>query len=255
MKRFLILMYHMVREPETRSEARYACPPARFSNHLRALRRWGWQPVSLARIRDHMNAGGSLPDRAVAITLDDGFEDNYQNAFPILQELDIPATIFLATGHLGGTNAWMGDWPQHPMLTWEQIGEMHRHGVVFGGHTVSHCHLNQVPETQAREEISACKKTIEDRLGTDCDLFAYPYGHFNDTTVDLVRQAGYRLACSTRPGFNHRNRDPFILHRIEVRGDDPLWKLKQKLTFGTNESGLTLPLRYYAGRLSARLRA
>ncbi|HEB78305.1 MAG TPA: polysaccharide deacetylase family protein, partial [Methylothermaceae bacterium] len=250
MNRFLILMYHMIREPEDRREARYACPPDRFRRHLEALRRWGYQPVSLERIQTHLESGEPLPARSVAITLDDGFEDNYRNAFPILQDLAVPATLFLATGHLEKTNAWMRGWPQHPMLNWNQIREMHRHGIGFGGHTVSHCHLDQVDEDRAREEIEGCRHTIEDRLGTACDHFAYPYGRFTDATVALVRRAGYRLACSTRSGFNHRGRDPFILHRIEVRGDDALWKLKQKLTFGTNEAGVTLPLRYYASRLA-----
>ncbi len=253
MTRFLILMYHMIREPEDRREARYACPPGRFRSHLEALKRWGFEPVSLDRIARHLHEDAPLPEKAVAVTLDDGFADNYHDAFPILQELSVPATVFLATGHLGKTNAWMRDWPQHPMLNWEQIREMHRHGIDFGGHTVTHCHLDQVPEPQARAEIGDCKRVIEDRLGSPCHHFAYPYGRFDDTAVEIVRENGYRSACTTRPGFNHRSRDPFVLHRIEVQGTDTVGSLKRKLTFGTNEGGLGVPLKYYANRLKERL--
>lgn len=255
MNRFLILMYHMVREPENRLEARYACPPKRFRRHLQTLIELGYQPLPLTRIETALYDRTPLPEQAVVITLDDGHQDNYTFAFPILQELNIPATVFLVTGSMGKTNAWMAasGFPVRPMLSWEQIDEMHRHGIEFGGHTLTHPRLTQLDAETAMREISGCKQVIEDRLGVSCPYFAYPYGLYDPTIRSLVEAAGYRLACSTRAGFNSPGRDPYVLHRIEVYGTDPVWKLRQKLSFGSNEASLLLPLRYYASRLAARL--
>lgn len=253
--RFLILMYHMICVPENLKEARYACPPQRFRQHLTTLLKLGYQALSLKQIEAALQTGTPLPERAVVITLDDGYEDNYTFAFPILQELNLPAIIFLVTDLIGKTNAWMSmsSFPAHPMLTWQQIKEMHRHGIEFGGHTLTHPRLTQLDEETAAREISECKQAIEDRLGAECRYFAYPYGLFDTRIRDLVEASGYRLACSTRSGFNHPGRDPYILHRIGVHGTDSAWKLKQKLTFGSNEASLLFPLKYYTQRLRERL--
>ncbi len=252
MKRFIILMYHSIRVPQTPREARYACPPERFRQHLAWLRRH-CALVSLAQIEAAFVGTASLPDEAVAITLDDGHGDNYTHAFPILQALQIPATVFLATGYLGKTNAWMQGFPQHPMLTWDQVRDMHRHGITFGAHTVTHPRLPELPPDQAQFEIQACKQQIESIIGAECRYFAYPYGLYNEAILDFTRQAGYRLACSTRSGFNHLERNPYLLHRLEVQGTDALWQLKLKLRFGSHQASLAMPLRYYASRLKTKL--
>ncbi len=252
MKRFLILMYHMVRAPQSPPEARYACPPERFRRHLAWLK--NHRPlVSLAEIEAAFLGKTMLPEGAVAITLDDGHGDNYTWAFPVIQELQVPVTVFLATGYLGKTNRWMRDFPQHPMLTWKQVQEMHRHGIAFGAHTVTHPRLPEIPAQLARCELTEGKKAIEDALGCSCCHFAYPYGVFDDTSCALVAEAGFTLACSTRSGFNHLGRDPLVLHRIEVKGTDRIWQLKQKLTFASHEANLALPVHYYTQRLKARI--
>ncbi len=255
MKRFVILMYHMIQEPKTAKEARYACPPCQFRQHLLTLRRLGYAMLSLAHVERAFYHGAELPEPSVAITLDDGHQDNYFQAFPVLQEFNVPATVFLATSYLGQTNAWMAarGFPERPMLTWEQVEEMHRYGIAFGGHTLTHPPLTQLDERSAYQEILGCKQAIEDRLGTVCLHFAYPYGLLDARVRDLVESAGYRLACSTRPGFNHLERDPLLLHRIEVLGSDSPRALVQKIRFGTNEAGYGFLMRYYIRRVKARL--
>lgn len=255
MTRFVILMYHMISRPQSQAETKYACPPESFEIHLRKLLQNGYLPVSLESIESHFLSNTPLPKNAVAITLDDGFEDNYTNAFPLLAKYKIPATIFLATGHIEATNSWMAqrDFPVRPMLNWKQIKEMDANGVSFGAHTVNHTKLPDLDSNTATYEITVSKSTIEDKLGKACKHFAYPYGLFNDEHRNMVEAAGFTLASSTRSGFNNINRDPFVLHRIEVYGNDPWWKLKQKLTFGTNDASLLFPLKYYSNRLMQRL--
>lgn len=255
MSRFCILMYHMVTEPRCAEERRYACPPRRFAAHMRALRDSGYRPVSLDEVQHHLTEGTKLPDRAVAVTFDDGFADNYTDAFPILQRQQIPAAIFLAVSAIGGENRWMSakGCPKRPMLDWPQIREMQAAGIHFGSHTMSHVRLSTLDRGAAHTEIIGAKRVLEDKLGAAVDWFAYPFGDWNGETVELVREAGHTLGCSTRSGFNREDVDPLLLRRIEVYGTDPPWKLIQKLRFGTNDASLFQPLQYYWKRAAARL--
>lgn len=254
-KRFTILMYHMISSPKTTEEVKYACPPEQFEQHLRYIKDSHHTPVSLAEVEAYLFSGKSLPDNAVVITLDDGFEDNYTQAFPLLQQYNMPATIFLVSGVIGGVNEWMSgrNFSERRMLNWQQIEEMNRHNISFGAHTVSHPKLSELSDLLAAEEISQSKQQIEENLGHACDHFAYPYGLFNDKTCEIVKQSGFKLACSTRSGFNNQERDPFTLHRIEVYGNDPVWKLKQKMTFGMNDAFWLFPLKYYSKRILDRV--
>ncbi|MBW2645064.1 MAG: polysaccharide deacetylase family protein [Deltaproteobacteria bacterium] len=255
MARFIILMYHMISEPRSERERRYACPPTRFAKHMRFLRSQGFNLVSLEAVGRYLRGKESLPERSVAVTLDDGFRDNYDNAFPILREYTIPATVFLTAGMVKKANTRMKarDFPRREMLTWREVEVMAHAGIFFGAHTMRHPRLTELAIKEAVEEISQSKKVIEDRLGRVVDSFAYPYGLFTDETRALVQEAGYALACSTRSGFNKRNTDPYVLRRIEVYGTDILWKLQQKIIFGTNEASVAFPLKYYWNRLKACL--
>jgi peptidoglycan/xylan/chitin deacetylase (PgdA/CDA1 family) len=255
MSRFCILMYHMVADPRSAEERRYACPPRRFASHMRALGKNGYVPVSLGQVHHHLTGGRKLPERAVAVTFDDGFADNYTDAFPVLQRFQIPAAIFLTVSTLGAENRWMSanGYPKRAMLDWSQVREMHAAGIGFGSHTLSHPRLSTLGRAAARAEINGSKQALEDKLGASVDWFAYPHGDWSGETVELVREAGHSLACSTRSGFNPADVNPLLLRRIEVYGTDPTWKLMQKLRFGTNDAGVIEPLKYYWRRAAARL--
>jgi len=250
MSRFIILMYHMISEPQTAAEVRFACPPKQFEKHLQLLLKKGYTPVSINQVSNYYTQNIPLPDKAVLITLDDGFEDNYLNALPIFQRYQIPAVIYLATGVIGKTNQWMAapTFSERKMLSWPQIKEMNDHGIEFGSHTVSHPRLNELDDNKVEQELIMSKQTIEEHLGKECAHFAYPYGLLTESTRDLVRKTGYKTACSTRSGFNNKERDPLLLHRIEVHGCDSAWKLQKKLTFGTNNPNLPHLIQYYCSR-------
>ena len=248
-------MYHMVDIPRSREEQKLAISPLRFAAHMRALHARGYRFVSLTQIQDYLDANREMPAAAVAVTLDDGFADNYMRALPILVRYEVPATVFLVVNCIGGDNRWMRerDYPVRRMLDWGQIREMQDAGICFGSHTLTHPRLSALDRRAARAEIQGSKQALEDRLGAAVDHFAYPYGDWSGETVELVREAGHTLACSTRSGFNRPEADPLLLRRIEVYGTDPVWKLLQKLRFGTNEAGVLEPARYYWRRASERL--
>ena len=122
MARCDILMYHMVSQPETTGDRRFAIPPQRFSAHIRGLRDRGYRFVSLDQVADSLSGGPGLPENAVAVTLDDGYKDNYLHAFPILSQYQVPACVFLVSGRMGDSNRWMHGrgFSHRRLMTWSQ---------------------------------------------------------------------------------------------------------------------------------------
>ncbi|BCG64117.1 MAG: O-antigen biosynthesis protein [Methyloprofundus sp.] len=249
-------MYHMISEPETPQEQRYACPPKTLHKHMQYLRDNDYNIVDLDTIITHLSNKTPLSEKTIAVTLDDGFSDNYVNAFPIFQEFKIPATIFLATGVMEKTNIWMhtNGFPEHNMLSWAQIQEMHTQGISFGAHTVNHVKLPELTADAMLTELVDSKRKVEEKLQITVKHFAYPYGLLDDTAREMTAKAGYSTACSTRSGFNNLDTDPLILRRIEVYGTDSVRALKQKITFGVNNSDISFPIKYYLNRILDRLR-
>jgi peptidoglycan/xylan/chitin deacetylase (PgdA/CDA1 family) len=125
-------------------------------------------------------------------------------------------------------------------------------GFGIGSHTRTHPRLPDLDAAGKRREIRDSKTRLEDMIGGSVTAFAYPYGIFDEDARQAVEESGYRLACSTRSGFNGPDIDRYTLRRIEVFGSDNLWQFRQKLKFGTNEVSNFYPLRYYAGRILAR---
>jgi peptidoglycan/xylan/chitin deacetylase (PgdA/CDA1 family) len=255
MNRVAILMYHMVCEPSSEKERKYACPPGLFAAHMRLLRTKGFTPVGLDAVYDFLSGKAQLPTRAVAVTLDDGFLDNYENAFPVLQELGIPATIFVVGGPIGGSNLWMvkEGYPERKLMGWRELEEIRKYGITIGSHTINHHRVSRLAPDEAEQEIAGSKRLLENRLGVRIDHFAYPYGDFDDSVAKRVKEAGYKTACSIRPGFNSAATNPLELRRIEVYGTDSPVNLSIKLAYGTNDGSLLMPARYYKDRVLQRM--
>lgn len=237
------------------------------------------------------------------ITFDDGWRDNFINAYPILKKYDVPATIFLPTSYIGTTNwfwpeklsfllsnielvelseqtrrelhslmeeydisiGWSQgshallpkprslppaildaiienlktksesqieslirrlqeiigiDFPQERlMLSWEEIGEMSKHGISFGSHTCNHLILTRL----SREEISCETRESRDTLAklriNFIPILAYPNGNYNETVVEEAKKTGYEAAVTTEFGFNDENTNPYELSRISIHND------------------------------------
>jgi peptidoglycan/xylan/chitin deacetylase (PgdA/CDA1 family) len=255
MNRVAILMYHIVADPLSAQEARYCCSTVRFEAHMRHLAESGLRLVSLDGIADALDGRTAWPEDGVAVTFDDGFADTFVNAAPILARYRIPATMFALSDRIGARNDWMSarGFPERPLMTATQLREMVAAGIGVGSHTRTHPRLPELDAQAKRDQIRGSKARLEDLLGCRVASFAYPYGLFDDDARQAVEEAGYRAACSVRTGFNGPDADRFLLRRIEVYGGDTPWRLRQKLKFGANDVSPFYPIRYYAGRISARL--
>ncbi len=209
-----ILMYHAVHP----ARSVISTPPELFRQQMARLAEYGPPVVPLAQVVARLNTDAGLPDPAVVLTFDDGFQGLYETAFPILKRNQLPATIFLVTDYCGQTNAWPGQ-PPHiptlPLLGWEQIEEMARHGIDFGAHTATHPQLNTLPPDDQRQEILSSKETIAARLGSAPPHFAYPYGAYSPDTLAIIRTA-FEGACSTRIGQVSAASNRFALERVDA---------------------------------------
>ena len=251
----LILMYHQVDTPRSDKERRFCTPPADFEAQMAWLVQAGYRGVSLDEVRTHVAGERRIEGNAVHITFDDGFVGVLEHALPALKEHRMPATLFALPGQAGATNEWMWrrDFPLRAILSAEQLRHLADEGVTIGSHTRTHVRLTELPAEQATAEIADSRKDLEDMLGRPVAHFAYPFGLVDEAVRDIVAQAGYRAACSTRSGFNRPGEDVFLLRRLDIAGTDRLWQFRQKVRFGTNHASRLQPLAYYGRRLGARL--
>jgi peptidoglycan/xylan/chitin deacetylase (PgdA/CDA1 family) len=202
-----------------------------FRRQIQLLYKRGYYFASLIEVIDWCKGLIDLPQNTIAITFDDGYEDNYTNVFPILKKYNAKATIFLIHDYIGQTRyfSYNRNVPQkilpedynpsidleHKYLTVPQIKEMYDSGLVdFGSHTLSHNSLVYCDIYKAIEEIVESKKALEKLLDQPVDTFCYPYGHYNEIITKNVANAGYKGAVTTNRRRINRGDSVYHLSRI-----------------------------------------
>lgn len=307
----LILMYHRVAELPADPQL-LAVSPRHFAEQLAVLRRM-LRPMPLRQL-SALLAGGKLPRHAVVLTFDDGYADNLHHARPLLERHDVPATVFVTAGHVGGRRefwwdelerlllqpgvlpsrlslqlsaglvhwsldgsaelseaCWQAsrDWhveraedptprhtlyrelhaalhdqppdarqaaldalrqwagmgadgrPSHAVLTAQETRSLGADGLVeIGAHTMTHPALSRLWASEQAEEVRLSRAVLEDISGRRVTSMAYPHGAASLLTERIVRDAGYRQACSSEAGTVRRNSDLFRLPRFVVRDWD-----------------------------------
>lgn len=218
-----ILMYHSVASKSDVSDAfrRWSITPTLFSDHMTKLLDTGFTPLSVSQYL-YKQEISKLPDQPVVITFDDGLEDFYTNAFPILKKLRISATLYVTTGFVGRTSEWLANANEgnRPMMNWQQIREVDESFLVeIGAHTHYHPQLDAIKRSRSEEEIKLSRTILEEKLGHPILSFAYPHGFHDSTVRQHVIDAGFQSACGVKHALSHINDDPFSLSRIIVSND------------------------------------
>lgn len=214
-----ILTYHKLgpRPPGTRLKGLYL--PARlFARQLAELRAAGFQTISLDQ-----QAQATAP--SIVLTFDDGFANVLQHGLAPLAENRFQAIQFLVADFLGKTDEWdaaLGEAPS-PLMDVSQVREWLAAGHQIGSHGLTHPFLTRLPRDQAREEIRASKKKLEDMFGVPVRHFCYPYGDWNEEVRGFVAEAGYQTACATESGINPPGCPPLALKRVTVRYRSRNW--------------------------------
>jgi peptidoglycan/xylan/chitin deacetylase (PgdA/CDA1 family) len=218
----LILMYHSVSSPPA-DPYQLCVAPSRLTQQLRSLARRGLRGVSVRELLAATTAGtgGGL----VGLGFDDGYADFASTGAPLLEQFGFSATVFVVTGSLGAVCSWDADFRQ-PLLTADQVRDLHRRGFEIGSHTVSHGRLSRLPGPQLAVELQDSRRHLEQVLDAPVDGLAYPYGDADQGVQRAAATAGYRYACLAEP-----TRPPsiFALPRVYLgQGDQPLRMLAKR---------------------------
>ncbi len=181
--------------------------PEQFEQQMAYLAQEGYTAITPDQLMENFNYGRRLPTKPILITFDDGYLDNYVNAYPIMKKYGFTGIIFIITDLVSQDSRYMN---------WEQIQEMKNNGFLFGSHTLSHVPLTKVSDERLRRELVESRQLIKNHLGQYPKYFAYPTGAYNRKVQKATREAGYVAAFTIRYGQAGINSDPYGLERIPV---------------------------------------
>ncbi len=225
-------MYHKVGLPvHSRGDRFLNVSTADFQRQMRLMLSLGYRARTFSEIVDAQNSRKALPRRTFCVTFDDGYACVGEYAAPILRALQIPATVFVVPRGIGSTNAWDAETghPTLPLMGWETLDRLRADGWEIGGHTLTHPHLDALTDKDALCDISAGKREIEAHFGCPIQTFCYPYGHFNSRTPELVRQAGFAGACTTRAGLVKLGGNAMLTPRVKIAYRDGVFGMLYRM--------------------------
>jgi len=227
-----VLMYHAFTDSGERD--RFVISKRSFARQMRLLKLLRYEVISLDDLAKALRDQRPLPRRAAVITIDDGYRDNLEIATPILRRRRFPATVYLVSERIEGQNDWddEGAVSGRPLLSLEQIERMRADGVLFGAHTRSHCVLPELEDAAVGEQIGGSRRDLEATLGHPVETFTYPYGRYDERSVEAVAEAGFLAAATTWARPARLGDDPLRIPRIEIEGSDSLPRFLRKLTYG-----------------------
>jgi peptidoglycan/xylan/chitin deacetylase (PgdA/CDA1 family) len=200
-----VLLYHSVHDHPERGGRRHAVSRACFAEHVDAIAASGRVAVGITELADALR-GGSLPERPVAITFDDGFADTFDADEGLLRH-GLPSTVYVTTGELGRTDR----------LSRSELGALSRvPGVEVGAHAVRHRRLDELDDRELAEEVGTSKAELEALTQQAVASFAYPHGAYDRRVRQAVIAAGYRSAAAVKNAASHRGDDLFAIARWTV---------------------------------------
>lgn len=181
-----------------------------FEAQIKYLAKEGYTPITPDQLSEYLESGKELPSKPILITFDDGYKDNYQIAYPILQKYNFTATIFVISDFVNTYDRY---------LTWDQIKEMSNSGFSFQSHTLSHVTLTDISDdNELRKQLTKSKEALEWRLGKKVEYLAYPCGKYDQRIIDATKAAGYRGAFTINLGRDTTNSTAYYLNRIPIFG-------------------------------------
>jgi len=217
----IIFVYHSI----SNSNYLYSVSPDKFERQLNYLRK-NFQLIKLRDLELFLAEDRSVSNNIAAITFDDGLEDNYTHAFPILKKLNVPATIFIATDFVEKTHINASGFTFR-FLNWNQIKEMQESEFVdFQSHSRTHPVLTGLKEEEIHEEFSVSKNEIESQLQKQVNYLAYPKSKYNEQ-VKKVAEKYFSLAFGGEGIItDFKNIDKLAVPRIVIVNKIPFWKFK-----------------------------
>ncbi len=222
-----VLMYHRICEmtpQESRNRFLHdlSVSPSDFEAQVKYLKDEGYNFLTVSEIEFALQNGYPLPSKSIALTLDDGYKDNFSEAMPILAKYGAKATIFMVTDNFGRADR----------LTWSNAREMLRKEISFQSHTKSHPDLTQLSDKQLNHELSDSKLILEQGLNIVVSSVAYPAGEFDKRVISMCKRTGYSAAWKKGGGpVEPQNASkPYELPRIRIHGRTDFAKFKKRVS-------------------------
>lgn len=213
-----ILMYHQIDEPPPRAAPLRGLfvTPGSFARQMALLKLMGYRGVSMSDIEPYLS--GEQQGKVVGLTFDDGYQNNFRYALPILKKQGFTATCYGVSGMMGATNSWDSHLgiAESPLMTQDEWRMWRNAGMDIGSHTRTHSDLRKLGIEEAKNEIAGSKLELENVLDCEVRHFCYPYGWFEPNHVAMVEDAGYVTATSTQRGRVHNGDNLFALRRVFV---------------------------------------
>ncbi len=240
-----VLMYHHIQENINNNTV---ISPENFDNQIRALKEAGYQAISTQTLYDYLTGQTKLPSKPVLITFDDGYLSNYEKAYPILKKYKMHAEIFVIASRISNDN-----YPNEiAKMTWEQLKDMQdyitiqshtwdlhyklpsnngkRNGVIYGpSYMDGQLEPPTSYEKRVRNDLLQSKKIIKEQLGYEPIAISYPFGDYSDATIQLVKEAGFKMGFAIHNKSVIAGDHPYMLSRIIVNGNDSGATLLHKL--------------------------
>ena len=203
-----VLTYHRIapREEIGTSLPELVLSPQTFESHLRALQQDGWKTVTAANLAGHLQSGVPLPAKTMVITIDDGRDDGYTYALPILQRLGFVATYYVIAGRIG----------QARYLTVPQLQEMASAGMEIANHTLNHTGAQDGTDAYYLDQVRAAQELLTAWLGAAPVTFAYPFGLHPKKLIRAVSSVGLRLAFTTVGGHSYSTVNALTAPRMRL---------------------------------------
>nr|WGD77289.1 polysaccharide deacetylase family protein [Bacillus subtilis]WGD93954.1 polysaccharide deacetylase family protein [Bacillus subtilis] len=196
-----ILMYHSISSGNS-----LRVPKKEFEAHMKWLHDNDYQTLTPKEAYLMLTQDKKPSEKCVLITFDDGYTDNYQDAYPVLKKYGMKATIFMIGKSIGHKHH----------LTEDQMKEMAQHGISIESHTIDHLELNGLTPQQRQSEMADSKKLFDNMFHQQTTIISYPVGRYNEETLKAAEKTGYQMGVTTEPGAASRDQGMYALHRVRV---------------------------------------
>lgn len=213
-----VLMFHSItnvkgNELQTSKE--------QFKQEMQYLKDKGYTTLTLTEVYDFFQKDKPIPKKSVVITFDDGYLDNYTNAYPILKQFGFKATIFDITSTVDTSANYLNS---------AQLKELNSNGIDIEPHTITHPYLNKLSYDQQYKELKISKDFIETLLSKTVKFVAYPYGEWNQDTIKAVKNIGYTMAFTTAGTWANKQNGIYTLYRVYISSNFSMSEFNNRMT-------------------------
>lgn len=213
-----VLMFHSITEVKGNE---LQTSKAQFKQEMQYLKDKGYTTLTLTELYGFFEKNKSVPKKSVVITFDDGYVDNYTNAYPILKQFGFKATIFDITSTVDTSTAY---------LTSAQLKELDSNGIDIEPHTLTHPYLNKLSYEKQYKELKTSKDFIETLLSKSVKFVAYPYGDWNQDTIKAVKDIGYTMAFTTAGTWSNKQNGIYTLYRVYISSNFSMDEFNNRMT-------------------------